>query len=178
MCLSPSADIFTMVGARFCASKRRRWTKRLARKVAVASFVRGVIIGAATGEGMRRAGQCVISGLLLAIVSAPLSGVAGEAAAGRAVFNRCKICHTLDAGDHNTVGPNLHGLYGRKAGTSKGFAYSAALADSGIIWDDKTLAMYLRNPREAIPGNNMAFPGIKDDKELADLLAYLHEATK
>ena len=77
-----------------------------------------------------------------------------------------------------SVGPNLHGIFGRKAGTADDFAYSEAMKKSGIVWDDDTLAKYLRNPREFIPGNRMAFPGIKDDKQIADLLAYLHQAAQ
>ena len=76
------------------------------------------------------------------------------------------------------MGPNLHGIFGRKAGTFDNFAYSEAMQKSGIVWDDDTLAKYLRNPREFIPGNKMAFPGIKDDQQIADLLAYLHQAAQ
>ena len=77
-----------------------------------------------------------------------------------------------------TVGPNLHGVFGRKAGSLDGYAYSAAMKNSGIVWDDETLAKYLRDPRGSMPGNKMAFPGIKNDEELANLLAYLHQATQ
>ena len=104
--------------------------------------------------------------------------VAADTAAGQAIFNRCKICHTLESGGRNTVGPNLHGMFGRKAGTSDGFAYSEAMKNSGIVWDDSTLTKYLRDPKEVVPGGKMAFPGIKDDQQLADLLAYLHQATQ
>jgi cytochrome c len=98
--------------------------------------------------------------------------------AGRVVFNRCKICHTVDAGGRHTLGPNLHGIYGRKAATIEGFAYSEALKNSEITWDDETLARYLKDPKDAIPGNRMAFPGVKNEREMADLLAYLKDATK
>ena len=94
------------------------------------------------------------------------------------VFERCKICHTVEAGGRNTVGPNLHGVFGRKAGTVDGFTYSDAMKTSGIVWDDDAMAKYLRNPRELVPGGKMAFPGIKDDAQLADVIAYLHQATQ
>jgi|SRR5579863_8651853 len=116
--------------------------------------------------------------LMLTMILAPKPGSAADLAAGQAEFNRCKICHTVEAGKGNTVGPNLHGVFGRKAGASDNFAYSEAMKQSGVVWDDATLAEYLGNPREFIPGNRMAFPGIKDDKQIADLLAYLHQATQ
>jgi len=108
----------------------------------------------------------------------PSGALAADAAAGEKVFARCKICHTVQAGGPNTVGPNLHGVFGRKAGGTDGFSYSAAMKDSGITWDDETTAKYLRDPRGTIPGNKMAFPGIKNDEEMANLLAYLHQATQ
>lgn len=98
--------------------------------------------------------------------------------AGAAVFNRCKVCHSLAAGVHSPVGPNLHGLFGRTAGTAPGFSFSPAMRKSGIVWNDDTLAKFLRDPQGFIPDNRMGFPGIKDDKELADLLTYLKSATQ
>ena len=114
----------------------------------------------------------------LSVLLAPASGWAADVAAGQTAFAKCKICHTVEAGGRNLVGPNLHGVFGRKAGTVDGFAYSAAMKNSGIVWDDDTMGKYLRDPRGSMPGNKMAFPGIKNDTEVADLLAYLHEATK
>ena len=108
----------------------------------------------------------------------PISGQAADAAAGQALFARCRICHTMQAGAPNTVGPNLHDVFGRKAGTYDSSAYSEAMKNSGIVWDDDTLRKYLSNPKDFVPGNKMAFPGIKDENQLSDLLAYLHEAAK
>jgi cytochrome c2 len=116
--------------------------------------------------------------VLLMLFASPEIGTAADLAAGQAVFNRCRICHSLEAGAGNKVGPDLHGVFGRKAGTSDDFAYSEAMKKSGVEWSDDTLAQYLRNPREFIPGNRMAFPGIKDDAEIANLLAYLHRAAQ
>ena len=116
--------------------------------------------------------------LILFASLAPVATRAADAAAGEAQFNKCKICHSINAGGPAIVGPNLHGVFGRKAGTLDNFAYSEAMKESGIVWDDETMAKYLRNPKEVVPGGKMAFPGIKDEAQLADLLAYLHQATQ
>lgn len=117
---------------------------------------------------------------LLAFVAAltPASAIAADVAAGQAIFARCKICHTVEAGGRSGVGPNLHGIIGRKAGSLDGFTYSEAMKNSGITWDDDTIRQYLNDPKNFIPGNKMAFPGIKDEIELSNLLAYLHEAAQ
>jgi cytochrome c len=116
--------------------------------------------------------------LILGLASATRPCVAADPTAGKAVFNRCRICHTLEAGGHNGAGPNLHGLFGRRAGTGEHFAYSGAMRNSGIVWDEASLTKYLHNPKQFVPGTRMAFPGIGSDKEIADLLAYLREATR
>lgn len=124
--------------------------------------------------GMLRLGAAAT---LLALVAHPVAA-AGDPEAGRRAFNKCRICHTVEAGGRSTTGPNLHGFFGRKAGAADNFAFSDAMKNSGIVWDDDTLAKYLRDPKGFMPGNKMAFPGIKEDAEIADLLAYLHAATK
>ncbi len=129
---------------------------------------------AASAIGMRRTAAL----LILGVVSAAHPGVAADPTSGKAVFNRCRICHTVEAGGRNGAGPNLHRLFGRKAGTVEHFADSAAMKNSGVVWDEATLAQYLHGPKLFIPGTRMAFPGVASDKEVADLLAYLREATQ
>lgn len=102
----------------------------------------------------------------------------GDVAAGQKAFLKCKACHSVEASGKNGVGPKLHGLFGRKAGTVEGFKYSSAMTDSGITWDEKTLATYVADPKGAIPGNKMAFVGIKNATEMENLIAYLKEATR
>jgi cytochrome c len=114
--------------------------------------------------------------LLLTLLATVTPAMAQPAGAG--VFNRCKVCHSLAAGAHSPVGPNLHGLFGRTAGTASGFSFSPAMQKCGVVWNDDTLAKFLRDPQGFIPGNRMGFPGVKDDKELADLVAYLKQATQ
>lgn len=102
----------------------------------------------------------------------------GDSAKGERVFGQCKTCHTVDKGGKNGVGPNLAGVFGRKAGAVDGFKFSEAMTGSGIVWDDKTLAEYLKDPKGRLPGNKMAFVGIKRQDQLDDLIAYLQKATR
>ena len=107
------------------------------------------------------------------------SAQSGDAARGQRVFNlQCRACHTLDKGGAQTTGPNLHGVFGRKAGTAEGYAFSEAMMKSGIVWDDTTMAEYNRDPKGKVPGTKMVFNGVKQAGQLADLVAYLKQATQ
>jgi cytochrome c len=131
----------------------------------------------ATIVGARRMIRSVVFAAVL-LLAFPAIAAAADVAAGQAAFARCKICHSVQAGAPSPVGPNLHGVFGRKAGALEGYSYSEAMKNSGIVWDDDKIRQYLSKPRELVPGNKMAFPGIKDENEISNLLAYLHEATK
>ena len=123
----------------------------------------------------------VVSALL-----AGLSGLAaspalaeGDAANGQRVFAQCRACHSLTDGQ-NRVGPHLAGLFGREAGAVEGYAYSAALKNSGVVWDENSLDSHLAQPKDFIPGNKMGlvFPrGVSSAQDREDLIAYLREAT-
>ncbi|MDE2133272.1 MAG: cytochrome c family protein [Alphaproteobacteria bacterium] len=100
-------------------------------------------------------------------------------ATGEQIFRgNCRLCHTIGANEGNGLGPNLHGLFGRRSGSLKGFPYSQAMRDAGIVWGEKTLDQYLAQPAGVVPGNRMPFAGIKDDGQRHALIAYLEEATK
>lgn len=119
----------------------------------------------------------VMSVAVVTLASGSVLAQEGDPAAGQRVFNKCRACHVVDA-DTNRVGPYLHGVFGRPAGTAEGFNYSPALKDSGIVWDEGTIGEYVADPRNYIPGNRMAFPGLRSEQEITDLLAYLKEATQ
>lgn len=101
----------------------------------------------------------------------------GDAVAGKKVFNKCRACHVVDA-EKSRVGPYLKGVIGRQAGTVEGFKYSGAMKDSGIVWDEVTIAEYVTDPKGYLPGNKMAFPGLKKEADVENLIAYLQEASQ
>jgi cytochrome c len=113
--------------------------------------------------------------LIIIAATAPVLA-AGDPAAGQKVFNKCKTCHEADQAK-NKVGPNLVGVFGRKAGSVADFKYSDAMKNSNVVWSETTIAEYVKNPKEFVPGNKMVFPGLKSDQEVADLIAYLQQAT-
>ena len=112
--------------------------------------------------------------LLLAAGAGAGPAAAQDAAAGQKIFNQCRACHQVGDKARNLVGPVLNGLFGRTAGTVEGYTYSAANKNSGIVWDDATFRAYIKDPKAAIPGTKMVFPGIKDEQRITDLIAYLH----
>ncbi|GBD44698.1 Cytochrome c-554 [bacterium HR40] len=113
-----------------------------------------------------------------AVALVALAGAAraeGDPEKGAKVFNKCKACHEIKEAK-NKVGPHLVGIVGRKAGSAEGFNYSDALKkahDEGLVWNEETLAKYLADPKAFLPGNRMAFAGLKKEDEIEDLIAYL-----
>jgi cytochrome c len=105
---------------------------------------------------------------------APAASSAAVAAADAApaVLAQCKACHSVEPGKHG-VGPSLAGVVGRKAGSQAGFAFSAAMKDSGLTWDDATLGDYLTAPARKVPGTKMSYAGLADSAKRAEVIAYL-----
>ena len=94
----------------------------------------------------------------------------GDPAAGEAIYSRCLACHALA---YDRTGPRHCGLFGRAAGSVKGFAYSEAMKRSKIVWDEKTLGRFIADPLKTVPGTAMGYAGVKDPRERADLIAFL-----
>lgn len=115
--------------------------------------------------------------IALQIKDAAGKPVSGDPASGKEVFIVCQACHSLQAGE-NRVGPSLHGVVGRKAGTVPGFAYSSANRGSGLTWTEQQLYTYLENPQKTVPGTYMTFVGVKDPQKRADVIAYLQVASQ
>lgn len=117
--------------------------------------------------------RVLMAAAALCAVAAP--AMAADPAAGEKAFAVCKACHKVGEGAKNGVGPVLNGVVGRPAGSVEGFNYSDAMKSSGITWDEAGLAEYIMNPKQKVPGNKMAFAGVKDDTKVADIIAFLNQ---
>lgn len=108
------------------------------------------------------------------LLCAPLSAIAADLARGARLFgSRCASCHSVGPSARSGFGPHLNGVFGRRAGSAPDYRYSPAMANSGIVWNDKTLAAFLDEPDEVVPGTKMAFWGMSNASQVADLLAYM-----
>lgn len=107
----------------------------------------------------------------IAALPAPYNEASYEA--GRRAFAQCRSCHIIEAGAPHRVGPNLHGVFGRDVGTAEGFTYSQTVQDADFVWDADHLDHWLQNPQTFLPGNRMAFAGVRDETQRRDLIAYL-----
>lgn len=119
---------------------------------------------------MRAAMQTAVAvGLALCLSNA----MAAQVQAGEIIYERCLACHSLG---QDRTGPRHCGLFGRRAGSIKGFDYSQAMKRSTLVWNEKTLDRFLANPDKTVPGTTMTIAGMPDKKERADLIAYLRRA--
>ncbi|MGK7861266.1 c-type cytochrome [Falsiroseomonas sp. E2-1-a4] len=126
---------------------------------------------------MRRLTMIPAMALTAAFALAPFAAMAqeGDAAAGQRVFNQCRACHTINEGGRNGVGPNLHGVVGRAAGSIEGFRYSAAMREwsPGKSWTEENLRAYLADPKALVPRGSMSFAGLRNPQQITDVIAYL-----
>ena len=111
--------------------------------------------------------------LAASAAAAQHAAAAADARNGETIYSRCLACHALA---YDRTGPRHCGLFGRRAGSVKGFAYSDAMKRSSIVWTEKTLDRFLANPLNTVPGTAMGYAGVASSKERADLIAYLKEA--
>jgi cytochrome c len=117
--------------------------------------------------------RLVFGAALVAAMAATAS--AADLDNGKSIFNKCRACHQIGETAKNMVGPELNGLFGRKAGSAPGFNYSEANKGSGITWDEPTFREYIKNPKAKIPNTKMVFAGLSDDQDIDDLIAYLKQ---
>lgn len=102
------------------------------------------------------------------------ASLTGDPTKGRTAFATCSACHALEAG-LNRIGPSLHGVVGRRAGSVPGYSYSPANRESGITWTEEQLFQFLERPQRVMPGTKMVFPGWSDAEKRADVIAYLKQ---
>ena len=120
---------------------------------------------------------CIKIGMLSAALVWSVSAYAeGDAAHGEQVFKQCKICHSIGANAKSGIGPEQNGVYGTKAGSRAGYNFSPAMKEAGekgLAWNDANLDKFLENPKALVPGTKMVFPGLKNEKDRQDVIAYL-----
>src|SRR4051794_16194116 len=121
-----------------------------------------------------------LSALIVFTTSAAASSLAlaQDITAGKTSFNKCMACHAIGEGAKNKVGPELNGLDGRKSGTAPDYTYSDSNKNSGITWSETEFKEYIKDPKAKIPGTKMVFAGIKNEKEINDLWAFLAQYDK
>ena len=119
--------------------------------------------------------KMIITSIAAVMLLATPAFADGDAASGEKIFIKCKACHENEQGV-NKIGPTLKGIVGRKTASIADFKYSDAMAAkgaAGLVWDEATLTAYLPDPKAYVPGTKMAFAGLKNPQEVADIIAYL-----
>ncbi|KAA3447605.1 cytochrome c family protein [Mesorhizobium sp. B2-5-4] len=120
--------------------------------------------------------------LAISFIATTPAFAAGDADAGKKIFTKCMVCHEA-ATDKDKIGPSLHGVIGRKAGSLPSFQakYSDAMKKAGaggLVWDEANIAEYIKSPKTKVPGNKMPFAGLPNDADIANVIAYLEAAAK
>ena len=122
-----------------------------------------------------QAGGIALAGIIFSSLSGGAALADGDAAAGEKVFKKCKACHVIDS-EKNRVGPYLMGIVGRTPGMADGYKYSTAMkafGESGTVWDEETLFLFLEAPKKVVPKTKMTFVGLKKPEDREDVIAYL-----
>ena len=115
----------------------------------------------------------VVTGITIVILILSIANAA-DPVNGKKVFKKCVACHSLQEGK-NKIGPSLYNLLDRKAGSVKGYKYSKAMKNSGVVWDEESLDKFLTKPRKFIPKTKMSFRGIKNKSLRDDLISFLKQ---
>jgi cytochrome c len=126
-----------------------------------------------TGHAVRWAGFALIAGSFVTV--AAFAQTAPSATDPQVAYNNhCRTCHSAAPGD-NRLGPSLHGVMGRKAGSVEGFAYSPGFKTTDLVWDDANMDQFIANPNSVFPGSNMAtFAGLSDKTQRQAIVDYLN----
>lgn len=117
----------------------------------------------------------VLAELSFVLLNSPLAFADGDAVKGEQIFKKCAACHVV-TDKTNKVGPYLFGVVGRKIAAAESYNYSQGMKDyaaTAAVWDETTLNAYLESPKAVVPKTKMAFAGIKEEDQRADLIAYL-----
>ncbi len=153
-------------------------------KVSVLAMAAATLVLAGCGQNGSQSGSAPAAPVqptpdqvktLLAALPAPYNS--GDIVNGKSRFTQCAACHTTVEGGANLTGPNLYGVFGRKAGSLDGFAYSDALKTAGWTWDAPRIDTWITNPHAVLTGTKMSFVGMNDPKDRTDVIAYLKVAT-
>lgn len=110
--------------------------------------------------------------------AATAPAIAQEGDKGERVFKKCQACHALAPGEHTDKGPSLHGIFGRKAGTAEGYAYSEAMKSASVVWSDETMDAFLADSQGVVPGNTMNFSSLRKPEDRAAVIAYLRQTAQ
>ena len=111
----------------------------------------------------------------MAIIPSVSFAQEGNAEAGAGVFRPCRACHQIGETAKNLVGPQLNAVFGRKAATAPAYNYSEAFKALDRVWDEQVFRQYIKDPRANVPGTKMTFPGLKDEQQITDLIAFLKQ---
>ena len=110
-------------------------------------------------------------GIAVMLLTLSCSAAQPDVDNGRKLFAACAACHAPES--PTKTGPDLRGVFGRKAATVSGFRYSKALQKAKLVWNEMTLDAFLADPQVAVPGNLMPFPGLPDVAQRSDVIAFL-----